>query len=124
MENFDLTETLITAAEFAAILAVAEDDVLRCMLAGRIPFVDGAEGEPRVRILRQHREDGPVTSGFMTYSISRDPEFQAEVARRRRELELEAMDWGEVNIEALARALSMRLHAVAPPCATWPSKGR
>lgn len=114
MEDFDLTERMITAAEFAATLGVTEDDVLRWMLAGRIPYVDGSEGEPRVRIREEHTVDGPLTSGFMSYSISRDAEFQAEVARRRRELELEAMDWGEVDLEALTRALSMRLDAVVP----------
>jgi hypothetical protein len=114
MEGFDLTERMITAAEFAAILAVTEDDVLQWMLAGRIPYVDGSEGEPRARILEQHSVDGPLTSGFITYSISQDPDFQAEVARRQRELELETLDWGEVDLEGLAHALAARLQAVVP----------
>ncbi len=111
MEDFDLTERMITAAEFAGILGVREGDVLQWMLAGRIPYVDGPEGEPRVRILEEHSVDGPISSGLIRYSMSRDPEFRAEVARRRRELELEAMDWGEVDVEALARALAARLEA-------------
>lgn len=114
MEDFDLIPRMITAAEFAEILGVTEDDVLQWMLAGRIPYTDGSGGEPRVRILERHAVDGPITSGFISYSISRDPEFQAEVARRRRELELETMDWGEVELEALAHALAVRLQAVVP----------
>jgi hypothetical protein len=114
MEDFDLIPRMITAAEFAEILGVTEDDVLRWMLAGRIPYTDGSEGEPRVRILEQHSVEGPITSGLISYSISRDPEFQAEVARRRREVELETMDWAEVELEALAHALAARLQAVAP----------
>jgi hypothetical protein len=42
MEDFDLTEPMITAAEFASILGVTEADVLQWMLAGRIPYVDGS----------------------------------------------------------------------------------
>ncbi len=114
MEDFDLVPRMITVAEFAELLGVTEDDVLRWMLAGQIPYTDGSGGEPRVRILEQHSVDGPITSGFISYSISRDPEFQAEVARRRRELELETMDWGEVELESLARALAVRLQAVVP----------
>ena len=114
MEDFDLVPRMITAAEFAEILGVTEDDVLRWMLAGRIPYTDGSGGEPRVRIHEQHSMDGPITSGFISYSISRDPEFQAEVARRRRELEMETMDWGEVELESLARVLAVRLQAVVP----------
>jgi hypothetical protein len=114
MEDFDLTERMITAAEFAAILRVTEDDVLQWMLAGRIAYVDGAEGEPRARIRERHSVDGPLTSGLITYSMGRDPDFQAEVARRRRELELQRMDWGEVDLEALAHALASRLQAVVP----------
>jgi hypothetical protein len=91
MEGFDLTERMITAAEFAAILGVTEDDVLRWMLAGRIPYTDGSEGERRVRILEEHSVDGPLTSGFTIYSISQEPDFQAEVALRRRELELKTL---------------------------------
>jgi hypothetical protein len=114
MGDFDLRPRMITAAEFAEILRVTEDDVLRWMLAGRIPYTDGSEGEPRVRILEQHAVEGPITSGLISYSISRDPEFQAEVASRRRELELQTMDWDEVELEALAHALAVRLRAVAP----------
>ncbi len=58
--------------------------------------------------------DGPISSGFISYPMSRDPEFQAEVARRRRELELETMDWGEVDLDALAHAFAVRLEAVVP----------
>ena len=64
------------------------------MLAGRIPYVDGSEGEPRARIREQHSVDGPLTSGFISYSMSHDPDFQAEVARRRRELELQRRGLG------------------------------
>ena len=79
MEDFDLTERMITAAEFASILGVTEDDVLQWMLAGWIPYVDGSEGEPRARIREQHSVDGPLTSGFITYSMSHDLDFQSKV---------------------------------------------
>ena len=114
VEDFDLTEQMITAAEFASILGVTEDDVLQWMLAGWIPYVDGSEGEPRARIREQHSVDGPLTSGFITYSMSHDLDFQSEVARRRRELELETLDWGDVDLEALAHALASRLQTVVP----------
>lgn len=114
MEDFDLTERAITAAEFGAILGVTEDDVVGWMLAGRIAYVDGPEGEPRVRIREEHSVDGPLTSWFVNYPMGHDAEFQAEVARRRRELELAAMDWGEVDLDGLTRALCVRLQAVVP----------
>lgn len=56
MGDFDLTERLIPAAEFATML-VKEDDVLEWMLAGHIPYVEGPEGEPRVRISEEHTVD-------------------------------------------------------------------
>jgi hypothetical protein len=114
MEDLDLTERMITAAELAAILGVTEDDVLQWMLAGRIPYVDGPEGEPRAQIREQHSVDGPLSSGVITYSMSHDPDFQAEVARRRRELELETLDWGDVDLQALAHALASRLQTAVP----------
>jgi hypothetical protein len=65
---------MVTAAEFVSILGVTEDDVLQWMLAGRIPYVDGAEGEPRARIREEHSADGPLSSWSITYPMSRDPE--------------------------------------------------
>ena len=100
VENRDLTERLITASEFAAILRVTEDDVLRWMLAGRISYLDGPDGEPQVRIREHHSVEGPVSSGMVTYWIDRAPDFQAELARRRRELELAASDCGDVDLHA------------------------
>lgn len=88
--------------------------MLQWMLAGHIPYVDDSEGQPRVRVLEEHFVDGPITSGFISYPMSRDPKFQAEVAHRRRELELKTMDWGDVDVEALAQALAVRLAAVVP----------
>jgi hypothetical protein len=46
--------------------------------------------------------------------MSHDPDFQAEVARRRRELELETLEWGDVDVQALADALASRLQTVVP----------
>ena len=115
MDDLNLTERLITAAEFALMLRVTEDDVLEWMLAGHVPYVDGSAGEPRVRIAEQHTVDGPISSGFTTYSMSRDPAFLADLARRRRDHELATLDWGDVDVEALADALATRLRAVVPP---------
>jgi hypothetical protein len=114
MKDSDLTERMITAAEFAAILRVTEDDVLQWMLARQIPYVDGVDGEPRARIREEHSVDGPFTDWSITYSMSQDSDFQAEVALRRRELELETMDSGVVDLEALSHALGSRFQAVAP----------
>jgi hypothetical protein len=114
MDDFSLTERVITAAEFATILRVTEDDVLGWMLAGHIPYVEGPDREPRVRIAEQRAVDGPISRGFTTYSLSRDPAFQDELAHRRRELGLAALDWGNVDVEALADALASRLSAVVP----------
>lgn len=107
MDDFDLTERLITAAEFATMLRVTEDDVLEWMLAGHIPYVEGPEGEPRVRIAEEHTVNGPISSGLTIYSISDDSTFRAELARRR-EHELGTLDWGDVDVEALADALAIR----------------
>jgi hypothetical protein len=68
-------------------LGVTEDDALEWSLAGHIPYVEGPEREPRVRIAEEHSVDGPISSGFTSYSISGDPTFGAEPARRRREHE-------------------------------------
>jgi hypothetical protein len=114
MDDLDLTERLITAAEFASMLGVTEDDVLEWMLAGHIPYVEGPEREPLFRIAEQHSVDGPTSTGLTMYSISHDPAFSAELARRRREHELETLDWGDVDVEALADALASRLRAVVP----------
>jgi hypothetical protein len=114
MDDFDLTERLITAAEFASMLGATEDDVLEWMLAGHIPSVEGPDREPRVRIAEEHSVDGPIASGFTIYSISDDPAFRAELARRRREHALGTLDWGDVDVEALADALATRLRAVVP----------
>lgn len=112
MDDFDLTERVITAAEFATMLGVTVDDVLEWMLAGHIPYVEGSDGEPRVRISEEHTVDGPISSGFTSYSMSGDPAFRAELARRRRDHELATLDWGDVDVEALADALAIRLRAV------------
>ena len=114
MDGFDLTERLITAAEFAEQLRVDEDDVLEWMLDGYIRFVDGADGAPRVRIAEQHVVDGPISTGFTTYLMSDDPTFRAELVRRRRERELAALDWGNVDLAALADALARRLDGLVP----------
>jgi len=114
MDDFDLTERLITAAEFASMLRVTEDDVLEWMLAGHIPCVEGPDREPRVRIAEKHTVDGPISSGFTSYSISGDPAFRAELAHRRRDHELATLDRGDVDVEALADALAIRLSAVVP----------
>jgi hypothetical protein len=114
MGDFDLTERLITAAEFASMLGVTEDDVLEWMLAGHIPYVEGPAGDPRVRVAEEHTVDGPISSGFTSYLISGDPAFRAQLARRRREEELTTLDWGNADIEALADALAIRLRAVVP----------
>ena len=82
------------------------------MLAGHIPYVEGSDGEPRVRISEEHTVDGPISSGFTSYSMSGDPAFRAELARRRRDHELATLDWGDVDVEALADALAIRLRAV------------
>ena len=102
MHDLNLTERLITVAEFASMLRVTEDDVLEWMIAGHLPYVDGLEGEPRVRIAEEHAVDGPISSGFTTYSMSRDAAFRAELSRRRRDHELATLDWGDVDVEALA----------------------
>lgn len=114
MDDFDLTERLITAAEFASMLRVTEDDVLESMLAGHIPYVEGPEAEPRVRVAAEHNVDGPISSGLTIYSISDDPAFRIELARRRRQHELGTLDWGDIDIDALADALATRLRAVVP----------
>jgi hypothetical protein len=115
MDDWDLTERMITVAEFASMLRVTKDDVLEWMIAGHVPYVDGPEGEPQVRIAEEHAVDGPTSSGFTTYSMSRDPAFRAELARRRRDHQLASLDWGDVDVEALADALATRLGAVVPP---------
>jgi hypothetical protein len=51
MDDFDLTERLITAPEFASMLGVIEDDVLEWMLAGHIPYV-GSTWQPQTRLAR------------------------------------------------------------------------
>jgi hypothetical protein len=112
VDDFDLTERLITAAEFASMLGVSEDDALEWMLVGYIPYVEGPGGEPRVRIAEEHTVDGAISSGFASYSMSRDSAFRAELARRRREHELATLDCGDVDVEALADALASRLRAV------------
>jgi hypothetical protein len=55
MDDLDLTERLITAVEFGSMLGVGEDDVLERLLAGHIPYVEGRDGEPRVRSLSNTR---------------------------------------------------------------------
>jgi hypothetical protein len=104
MDDFDLTERLVTAAEFASMLGVTEDDVLEWMLAGDISYVEGPKREPRVRIAEEHSVDGPISSGFTVYSISDDPAFRAELARRRRADEFGTLDWGDVDVEVLTRS--------------------
>lgn len=115
MDDWDLTERMITVAEFASMLRVTEDDVFEWMIAGHVPYVDGPEGEPQVRIAEEHAVGGPISSGFNTYSMSRDPAFRAELARRRRDHQLASLDWGDVDVEALADGLATRLGAVVPP---------
>jgi hypothetical protein len=100
MDDFDLTDRLITAAEFASMLRVTEDDVLEWMLAGHIPYVEGPDREPQVRIAEEHTVDGPISSGFTSYSISGDPAFRAELAHRRRNHELATLDRGEVDVSS------------------------
>jgi hypothetical protein len=70
----------------------------------------GAPGPHR----REHTVDGPISSGFTSYSISGDPAFRAELAHRRRDHELATLDRGDVDVEALADALAIRLSAVVP----------
>jgi hypothetical protein len=123
MDGFDLNERRITAAEFASILAVTEDDVLLWMLAGHIPYVDGPDGAPQVRIREQHSQDGSMTCGFATYLVGNHPDFEAEVARRRRELPFQAIDCGEVNPDALTEVLAGRLGTVMPVGCTVDSDG-
>jgi hypothetical protein len=50
MDDFDLTERLTTPAEFTSMLGVTEDDALEWGLAGHVPYVEGPEREPPVRI--------------------------------------------------------------------------
>jgi hypothetical protein len=114
MDGSELTERLLDAAEFAGILGVAEEDVLEWMLDGHIPYEDGPEGEPRVRIADSYTVDGPLASWEANYSISTEPAFCAELDRRRREHELAALGWGEVDIAALADAFANRLRVVVP----------
>jgi hypothetical protein len=45
--------------------------------------------------------------------MSRDSAFRAELARRRREHELATLDWGDVDVEALADALAIRVSAAS-----------
>jgi hypothetical protein len=114
MDGSDLTERLVDAAEFAGILGVAEEDVLQWMLDGHIPYVDGPEGEPRVGIADRYTVDGPVSSWEANYSVSTEPAFCAELVRRRREHELAGLDWGDVDVAALADAFANRLRVVVP----------
>jgi hypothetical protein len=74
VDDYDLTERLITAAEFASMLGVIEDDVLEWMRAGYIPYIEGPEGEPRVRIAQEHTVDGAISSGF--HQLFDEPRFR------------------------------------------------
>jgi hypothetical protein len=114
MDESDLTERLVDAAEFAGMLGVSEEDVLEWMLDGDIPYVDGPEGKPQVRVAESYEVDGPMSSWERNYSVSAEPAFQSELARRRREHELASLEWGEVDVDALADAFASRLKAVVP----------
>jgi RNA-directed DNA polymerase len=56
--------------------------------------------------------DGPISSGFTSYSISGDPAFRAELAHRRRGHELATLDRGEVDVSSgsTTTASGLELH--------------
>jgi hypothetical protein len=114
VEDSNLDEGLIDAKQFATILRVTEADVLEWSLDGHIPHVDSPDGSPRFRVSQQHTVDGPVSSWFGVYPISNEPSFRATLARRQREHQLAALDWGDVDVGAFAAAFAARLRAVAP----------
>jgi hypothetical protein len=114
VDESHLTERFVDAAEFAEVLGVSEDDVLEWMLNGHISYVEGPQGQPLVRISSAYSAEGPLFSWEMNYSVSAEPAFRAELARRRREHELAALDWGGVDVEALAAAFANRLRVVVP----------
>jgi hypothetical protein len=112
---------LITVAEAAAILGVREQAVLDWIDAGLISFVTLESGEHRIQLLdEQQTSCGPTRSSFKILELGRgiDPATRAAFAedqqRRRRELQLEGLDYGPVDVDALTSVIADRLAAVVP----------
>jgi hypothetical protein len=121
----------VTAAEFAAILHVTEQDVLDWIAEGKLPSEPGPDGEPRMDVMEEHfgsSEDGAaITGGFFYYSAG--SVTGEEIAARRRVRQLESYGYddyaGPIDIEALVVALSRRLAAVVPdPALAEPYLGK
>ena len=101
-----------------------EQAVLDWIDAGLISYVTMETGEHRIQLLDEQLEtSGPLTSSFTFLELSRgiDPEtreiFAQEQRRRRRELELEGLDYGAIDVSALTTLIATRLAAVVPdPC--------
>jgi hypothetical protein len=113
-----MSDRLVTAAEMAQIMGVAESDVREWIADGRLPSEPGEDGSPRFRITEGHLRDGPVEEGLMFYSTGAAPDFAEEQARRQRAHERSQGDPGGVDLGLLTEAVAARLRRVAPHRAT------
>ncbi|MGO9751246.1 MAG: hypothetical protein ACLP22_06990 [Solirubrobacteraceae bacterium] len=116
---------MITVAEAAAVLRVREEVVRGWIDAGSISYVTLASGEHRIRLLDEQQSScGPTHSSFRILELGRgiDPETRAAFVRdrrrRQRELELDGLDCGPVDVEALTSLIADRLRAVVPDPST------
>ena len=113
---------LVSAGEIAVMLGVRESDVLGWIDRGLISPAGSQAGEARFRVIAEHaHNDGPFSSFFTRFDLGRgaDPDssmrFQQELQSRRRDYELEGLEYGGVDVEALTRVIAARLAAVVPP---------
>jgi len=117
----DSGRRLITPEEAAALLGVSGLDVLDWIDRRMISSAISEAGEPQI-VLTEERvhNDGPFSGYFTRLELGRgiDPasreRFQQELQVRRRELELDGLDYGAIDVDELTNALAKRLAAVIP----------
>jgi excisionase family DNA binding protein len=113
---------LISVAEAARILHVAESDVSRWIAAGKIQSVTVPGGERRLQLLGEtHERSGPNRGGFISLQLHHADidelaarEFQRELAGARRAAQLARLPETQIDADALATALARSLAGVAP----------
>jgi excisionase family DNA binding protein len=117
----DSGRRLLTIEEAAKILRVRERAVHDWIDAGMISYVTVASGERRIQQLAEHENGSQgINSSQRTLALGQDidrdtqTKFRKDLQRRQRELQLESVDYGSVNIQALTSLIAARFAAVVP----------
>lgn len=112
---------MITLAEAAKILGVSEHAVREWIADGLIASETTPGGEPRIRLRYEHHVTEPgLRQGLVILDLHRGvsdgkrARFRDQLSARRREHELEGLEWTGVDVDALTALLAARLAEVVP----------